>query len=84
MSFEFLRIEKTAAGIAYIAQPQGRPPTSFPLVESSANRVVFENKTHDFPQRIIYWRERDSLHARVEGPKNGREQAMEWTWMRVN
>src|SRR5262245_33485585 len=55
VSFEFLRIEKTAEGIAYIAQPQGRPPTSFRLIDSSQARVVFENKTHDFPQRIIYW-----------------------------
>jgi len=83
VSFEFLRIEKTNDGIAYIAQPQGRPPTPFRLVESSPNRVIFENKAHDFPQRIIYWAERDTLHARVEGVQNGRQQSMEWTWVKI-
>jgi hypothetical protein len=42
-------------GIFYIAQPQGNPPTEFRLTESLGNRVVFENKAHDFPQRIVYW-----------------------------
>src|SRR5262245_59842781 len=84
VSFEFLRIEKTPEGIVYIAQPQGRPPTSFRLVESSKTRVVFENKTHDFPQRIIYWLERDTLHARIEGAKDGRQQSMEWSWKKKN
>ena len=83
VSFEFLRIEKTADGIAYIAQPQGRPPTPFRLIESSASRAVFENKAHDFPQRIIYWTEGDALHARIEGDQNGRRQSMEWTWKKV-
>jgi hypothetical protein len=82
VSFEFLRIEKTADGIVYIAQPQGRPPTSFRMIEGSGTRVVFENKAHDFPQRIIYWIESDTLHAQVEGEQNGRQQTMEWAWKR--
>jgi hypothetical protein len=82
VSFEFLRIEKATEGIVYIAQPQGRPPTSFRLIQSSRNRVVFENKAHDFPQRIIYWIEADTLHARVEGDQNGRLRSMEWSWKR--
>jgi hypothetical protein len=84
VSFEFLRIEKTSAGMAYIAQPQGGSPTRFLMVESSKTRVVFENKMHDFPQRIIYWIEQNNLHARVEGPLNGRQQAMEWTWRKAS
>src|SRR5262245_42446091 len=84
VSFEFLRIEKTPEGIAYAAQPQGRPPTSFRLVETSQTRAVFENKMHDFPQRIIYWRESNTLHARIEGNRNGRLQSMEWTWTKAD
>jgi len=84
VSFEFLRIEKTPEGIVYFAQPQGRPPTPFRLVESSQTRAVFENKSHDFPQRILYWIERDILHARIEGEQNGKQRAMEWSWKRVN
>jgi hypothetical protein len=46
--------------------------------------VVFENKSHDFPQRTIYWPERDTLHARIEGEQNGQQRSMEWTWKRAN
>jgi hypothetical protein len=31
-----------------VAQPQGRPPTSFRLIESSQTRAVFENKPTTF------------------------------------
>lgn len=83
VSFEFLRIERGAEGIAYIAQPGGRPPTRFTLAELGAKRVVFANPAHDFPQRILYWiDDAGALHARVEGPKNGRVVGQEWTWTR--
>ena len=83
VSFEFLRIERGADGIAYVAQPGGRPPTRFLLAESSAKRVVFANPAHDFPQRILYWiDDAGALHARIEGPKNGKVVGQEWTWTR--
>ncbi len=81
VSFEFLRIEETPDGIAYLAQPKGRPATAFRLTESGPRRVVFANPQHDFPQRILYWLDGDgALHARVEGRPGGKETAMEWTW----
>jgi hypothetical protein len=81
VAFEFLRIQETPEGLAYLAQPKGNPPTPFPLAESGPRRVVFANPKHDFPQRILYWLDADgALHARVEGPPGGKEVAMEWTW----
>ena len=41
-------------GFAYVARPSGQPETTFPLVKASATELVFENPTHDFPQRILY------------------------------
>jgi hypothetical protein len=83
VSFEFLRIEAGADGIAYVAQPGGRPPTRFALVESGPRRVVFANPAHDFPQRILYWLDdAGALHARIEGPKDGKTVSQEWTWTR--
>jgi hypothetical protein len=83
VSFEFLRIERGADGIAYVAQPGGRPPTRFLLAELSPRRVVFANPAHDFPQRILYWiDDAGALHARIEGPKNGKVVGQEWTWTR--
>ena len=64
--------------------PGGAPPTSFCAVEVGERRVVFENREHDFPQRILYWLTADGrLHARIEGPLDGKEAAMEWTWSRL-
>jgi hypothetical protein len=78
-SFEFLRIAETKDGIAYIAQPGGRPATTFLLAEASENRVVFANPAHDFPKRIIYWLHEGQLCARVEGDGGAGEQ---WCWSR--
>jgi len=83
VSFEFFRIESTPDGIVYFASPRGRPPVPFRAIENSDKKVVFENRTHDFPKRIIYWQADDgSLHARVEGDPGDRERAMEWRWTR--
>ncbi|MDQ5872348.1 MAG: DUF6265 family protein [Acidobacteriota bacterium] len=82
--FEFLRIEATPKGIVYLASPKGAPATPFPLVESGENRAVFENRTHDFPTRIIYRLMPDgSLNARIEGTKKGKPAFEEWTWKKV-
>lgn len=79
--FEFLRIEARPDGIVYVAMPRGATPTDFPLKESTARRVVFENLKHDFPQRILYWLDdAGRLHARVEGPAGAKEKAEEWAW----
>jgi len=81
VSFEFFRIESTPDGIVYFASPGGRPAVPFLAAEIAGKRVVFENKAHDFPKRIIYWLADDgSLHARVEGNPGDKERSMEWTW----
>ena len=79
-SFEFLRIVEGPNGLSYMASPNGRSPaTEFKLKELGDKRVVFENAAHDFPQRVLYWRDADgSLKARIEGTVNGKERGMEW------
>jgi hypothetical protein len=80
-SFEFLRIVRTHKGISYIASPGGGKATEFPLVSLEDRKVVFENKKHDFPQRITYWLDGEgALHARIEGDVNGKTRSMEWRW----
>ncbi|HEX2466205.1 MAG TPA: DUF6265 family protein [Thermoanaerobaculia bacterium] len=79
-AFEFLRIEESSGKITYLASPQGQPATPFELVESAAQRAVFANPEHDFPQRILYWREGASLCAAVEGPMNGETVSERWCW----
>ena len=82
-AFEFLRIEARPDGLVYLASPGGRPPTEFRAIEVGDERVVFENPRHDFPQRILYWRGKDALHARIEGIDRGQPSSMEWRWART-
>ena len=83
VEFEFFRIEAQNGVLAYLSQPGGRSPaTPFTLKTLERERVVFENLAHDFPQRLIYWKDGDALRARIEGPMNGKERSMEWRWTR--
>jgi hypothetical protein len=79
-AFEFLRIELSEAGTAMLASPQGRPATPFALVETSKERAVFANPEHDFPEKILYWREGASLCAAIEGPMQGETVRESWCW----
>jgi hypothetical protein len=85
VSFEYLRLEATPEGITYWASPGGRPATPFKLVESGGARAVFENATHDFPRRIVYWRcaGGGALCARTEGTRAGKPFAEQWQWRRA-
>lgn len=84
VSFEFFRIDTTKDGAFYFASPRAATPTPFKLVTLEDKRVVFENKAHDFPQRILYWLDATgALHARIEGPLRGKEVAEEWVWKKT-
>jgi hypothetical protein len=79
--FEFLRIEQQGDQLVYLSMPNGRSPaTPFPLKEISGTRVVFENPNHDFPQRVVYWKDGNDLRARIEGTQNGKTGGEEWRW----
>ena len=78
-SFEFFRIAKTQTGLSYFASPRATPATEFKAVEMCAGKVVFENKAHDFPQRVIYTKGKDgTLDARIEGTIKGKLQSEDW------
>jgi hypothetical protein len=83
VSWEFFRIQAEGDAVVYHSSPRSAPPTPFTLVESGPRRAVFENKAHDFPQRILYWLDKaGALHARIEGPQDGRTASEEWVWTR--
>lgn len=78
-SYEFLRIVLREGRLVYLASPGGRmPPTEFALKEHGTQRVVFENLSHDFPNRIIYSLEGEVLTARIEGSMGGQPRALQW------
>lgn len=80
VSFEFFRIEPQNGRLVYFSSPKGIPPVPFTLVESGPTRAVFANPAHDFPRRIIYWKDGADLRARIEGPRNGTTVGEEWRW----
>jgi len=85
VEFEFMQIRTDAENkLSYVAQPQGRPPTTFALLRHGEAETVFENAAHDFPQRVIYRREApDRLMARIEGTLNGKERGIDFPMQRT-
>jgi Domain of unknown function (DUF6265) len=82
-SYEFVRIAKTQTGVSYFASPNAAPPTEFKAIELCASRAVFENKAHDFPQRVIYTKGANgTLNARIEGTLNGKAAGQDWSYTR--
>lgn len=69
--------------VVYIAAVKTNHPVLFTLIENSGENNkptwVFENKEHDFPQRISYARKaQDSMVARVEGVYKGKKEIQEF------
>jgi hypothetical protein len=64
-SQESLTIVRRDGTLVLIAQPRGAEPVPFPMVSHDERSVVFANPAHDYPQRIRYWRESDTLHAEI-------------------
>lgn len=82
--FEFMQFRQTPAGLVFIAQPSGAPPTTFTLKQLTAEEVVFENPGHDFPQRVMYRRTANGLLARIEGQLNGKLRGIDYPMLRIS
>lgn len=84
VSYEFLRLAPGDGGqLALHVQPSGQAPTEFPLAQAGTMRLVFEKLDHDFPQRVIYWREGEKLRARIEGMVDGSLEGFDWHYARA-
>ena len=83
-SFEFMQIREENGSLTYMPQPQGGTRVSFPLKNSVGAKMTFENKEHDFPQRVIYERGGpDLLLAAIEGTYKGKEEREEYQMKKV-
>ncbi|MBI3349097.1 MAG: hypothetical protein HY020_18045 [Burkholderiales bacterium] len=85
VEFEFMQLRAEDGGkLSYVAQLHGRAPTVFPLVKQTEAETVFENPTHDFPQRVLYrLAAPDRLVARIEGTLNGKARALDFPMQRT-
>jgi hypothetical protein len=64
----------------YRASPGGAPPVTFVETRRGRDRVAFENRGHDYPQRIRYWREGRALLAEISRADGSRP--MRWRYVR--
>lgn len=70
---EVLRIQRIAGHWTYIPSINGGHPVLFTMVEHDKSKMVFENKEHDFPQRVVYsFPDAGSMTAWIEGEENGK------------
>ena len=69
MHRESLRLVAMSAQVFFLAKTPGNTrPVAFEAIECSANRVVFENRDHDFPNRLDYRLvDENALHVDVVG-----------------
>ena len=80
--FEFLRLQRGEDGVlAYFASPGGRAPVAFRLSETSGTGATFDNPAHDYPQRITYRRDGETMRATISASDGSN--AMSWTFRRL-
>ena len=84
VDYETMRIEQRADGIYFVAKPKANPEeTAFKLKSSAGGVFTFGNPEHDFPQRVIYKMNGNSLTGRIEGTQNGKSMAFDFPFTRV-
>jgi len=82
--YEFLQIRDLPEGLTYIAKPSNQAEAKFVISSRTADEIVFENPAHDFPQRIRYRRDGDTLRARIEGTMNGKALGIDFPYNRTD
>ena len=83
IEFEFMQIREETGRLLFTAKPSGQPEASFPSIKATASEVLFENPTHDFPQRVMYRLDGDTLIGRIEGTQNGKARSVDFPMRRV-
>ena len=74
---------KRPTDISYFASPNAAPVDGIQSDRTVLDQVVFENKTHDFPERVIYTKgPNGTLNARIEGMINGKLVSEDWHYRR--
>lgn len=85
VSFEFMQIREENGTLVFLPQPQGGTRVSFPLKDLFGGKPTFENKEHDFPQRVIYERKGPGLLlASIEGTYKGKQEREEFQMKKVS
>ncbi|QIL39530.1 hypothetical protein G7074_09730 [Pedobacter sp. HDW13] len=83
---ETLQIKNIGKDTFYCSTVNGQnegKEVSFKLISTTDQTYVFENKTHDFPQRIVYQNKgKKEMLAWIEGELNGKSRKSEFKYIR--
>jgi hypothetical protein len=71
---ERIKIEEREDGLYYVAMVSGgQPPANFKFTGFKNDTAVFEDPKHDFPQRVLYYKNEDgTFYACVDGMYKGK------------
>ena len=83
VEYESVILREQDGRLAYEAHPSGQPSAVFTSTSVSASTVIFENPTHNYPQRVGYQRDGDSLRAWIDGTANGKSRRVDFPYRRV-
>jgi len=83
VEYESVLLREQDGKLAYEAHPSGQPPAVFTSQSIGESDVVFENAAHDYPQRVGYKRDGDSLLAWIDGTANGKSRRVDFPYRRV-
>jgi len=84
IEFEQTKIQERGNNLVFTASPSGQATDSFTATAVSDSSVTFENKAHDFPQRVGYTLKADgSLAAWIEGTQGGKPRHIDFPYTRV-
>jgi hypothetical protein len=85
VEFEFMRIHVAPDGrLLFTALPSGQKEATFTEFRSAASEIGFENREHDFPQRVIYKLQGTTrLLASIEGTRKGMARTIEFPMQRA-
>ena len=83
VDFEFMQIREEKGRLVFIAKPSGQPEAAFPAVKTGPREAIFENPSHDFPQRVMYRLDGESLIGRIEGTQNGKVRSVDFPMRRT-
>lgn len=81
---ETTRIKEFAGHWLYMVWMGDGPAVAFTRIFADDSTWTFENKEHDFPQRISYTVSEDALDAHISGPGKDGEMRFDFNLKRVH
>lgn len=80
---ETMRIREDGGRLVLHSEPNGQAPADFvsTVPGHGPAELTFENRAHDYPQRVRYWREGEMLMAEISLADGGKP--VRWAYKRT-